>query len=160
MSFQLLFLKHHKTNTTIKHRISLGSVMNLNKLIEQYKDVIPYAVFGVLTTLVNIISYWVCAHLLSIPVMPSTVIAWILAVLFAYLTNRTWVFHSKAQTINELSAEIVSFFACRLATGFVDWGLMFVLVDRMGLADVPVKAVANIVVIILNYLASKLIIFK
>ena len=59
--------------------------MNIEKLWDKYKDIIPYGVFGVLTTLVNIVSYWIFAHPFGLSVMVSTVLAWILSVLFAYL---------------------------------------------------------------------------
>ena len=134
--------------------------MDLKRLYEKYKDIIPYAVFGVLTTGVNILVYWLAAHILGLGVMPSTIIAWVAAVLFAYVTNRKWVFHSEAHEASQILKEIASFFACRLATGVVDWIFMFVFVDVLHLNDVVIKAIANIVVIILNYVASKLIIFK
>lgn len=87
----------------------------------RYKDMIPYIVFGVLTTLVNMVAYWLLAHLLKCGVMPSTIMAWILAVLFAYFTNRQWVFHSEAHTIQETAREIVSFFLLPYGDG--DCGL-------------------------------------
>lgn len=126
----------------------------------KYKDIVMYIIFGVLTTLTNILVYWLCAHLLNLGVMPSTIIAWIFAVLFAYLTNRKYVFYSEAVTVSEIIKEIVSFFTCRLATGVVDWICMFVFVDLAHFNDVFIKIIANIIVIILNYVASKLIIFK
>ena len=129
-------------------------------LWNKYYDIIPYAVFGVLTTVVNIAVYWITAHLLALSVMLSTVLAWVVAVVFAYTTNRKWVFHSQADTFSEIAKEVTSFFACRLATGVVDWGCMFVFVDLLHLNDVIIKAGANILVIILNYVASKLVIFK
>lgn len=132
----------------------------LNDLYQKYKDVIPYGVFGVLTTLVNIAVYWLMAHPLHCPTMPSTIIAWVASVLFAYVTNRRWVFHSEAHTRKEVIKEAVSFFVCRLATGVVDWLCMFVFVDILHFHDVVMKAIANIAVIILNYIASKLIIFR
>ena len=87
--------------------------------------------------------------------MPSTIIAWILAVLFAYVTNRKWVFKSKAQNRREIIREACYFFTCRLATGIVDWGSMFLFVTILQLNDMFSKVVANIVVILLNYIASK-----
>ena len=129
-------------------------------LFAKYKDIIPYAFFGVLTTVVNMVVYWVAAHPLGLSVMVSTVIAWIAAVLFAYVTNRKWVFHSQAKGTKEIVQEIVSFFACRLATGVVDWACMFIFVDLLHFNDVIIKAAANVLVIILNYIASKLVIFK
>lgn len=132
----------------------------LMQLIKKYKDILLYGIFGVLTTVVNIVTYWVAAHPLGLSVMVSTVIAWIVAVLFAYVTNRTWVFHSQAEGTKEIVQEIVSFFTCRLATGVVDWVCMFIFVDLLHFNDVIIKAAANVLVIILNYVASKLVIFK
>lgn len=130
------------------------------QLLNKYKDFILYAIFGVLTTLVNVVVYWLLAHPLGLGTMISTVVAWIAAVLFAYVTNRKWVFHSDAHTTKEIAKEIASFFACRLATGAVDWACMLVFVDILHFHDVLIKVLANILVIILNYVASKLIIFR
>ena len=132
----------------------------MKDIYEKYKDVIPYLFFGVCTTVVNVISYWICAHPLSLNTMVSTVIAWTLAVLFAYITNRKWVFHSEARTSGEITKEIVSFFSYRLATGLIDWGCMFVFVELLNMNDLIVKFAANVLVIVLNYVASKLIIFR
>lgn len=134
--------------------------MDIKTLYQRYKNIIPYGIFGVLTTLVNVIVYWTAARFLELEVMPSTVIAWILAVLFAYMTNRKWVFHSIAVTAAEIRNEIISFFVCRLATGMLDWGCMYILADCMGVYDVAVKILSNILVVILNYMASRLVIFK
>lgn len=132
----------------------------IKKLYEQYKDVIPYLFFGVCTTVVNIVVYWVFAHVLGTGVMPATIAAWVLAVLFAYVTNRKWVFHSAASGREEITKEIVSFFSCRLGTGVVDWLMMFVLVSCLHLPDLLIKILANIIVIVLNYVLSKFVIFK
>ena len=132
----------------------------IKKLYEQYKDVIPYLFFGVCTTLVNVVVYWACAHLLGTGVMPATIAAWVLAVLFAYVTNRKWVFHSTAFGREEITKEIISFFSCRLGTGVVDWLMMLVLVSWLHLPDLPIKILANIIVIILNYVLSKFVIFR
>ena len=129
-------------------------------LFFKYKDIISYLFFGVCTTLVNVLSYWICAHPLKLNTMVSTIIAWILAVLFAYLTNRKWVFHSNATSVQEITREILSFFGCRLATGVLDWACMFIFVQLLAWNDVIVKFGANVLVIILNYVASKLFIFK
>lgn len=134
--------------------------MNWKQLYEKYRDVIPYLFFGVCTTLVNLIVYWVLAHPVGLGTMASTIAAWIAAVLFAYLTNRRWVFHSQAKGSRAVAREIVSFFACRLATGVVDWACMWLFVDVLHCDDVLIKFIANVIVVILNYIASKLVIFK
>lgn len=134
--------------------------MSAKELYDKYKDILYYGIFGVLTTLVNIVVYWLMAHPLGLNTVPSSVIAWIAAVSFAYITNRKWVFHSEAHTSKGILKEVIYFFACRLATGVIDWLFMYATVDMMSLNDVVMKTTANIIVIILNYIASKLIIFK
>lgn len=128
-------------------------------LFKKYKDLIPYGVFGVLSTLLNIGAYWACAHPFRLSVMPSTVIAWIITVLFVYITNRRWAFHSEAHTMKAVLKEIISFFLCRLGTELIDLAAMFIFVDKLALNDMLIKVIANIVVIIVNYIASKFIIF-
>ena len=134
--------------------------MKIQRLFKKYKDVIPYLFFGVCTTVVNVAAYGIAAYLFNMTTMPSTIIAWILAVLFAYVTNRKWVFQSEAEGWKEIRREVVSFFGCRLATGVIDWGCMFFFVDILFMNDMVIKVMANILVIVLNYVASKLVIFK
>ena len=134
--------------------------MNFKELWEKYKDLIPYGIFGVLTTVVNVLVYALCAKTFGLSTVVSTAIAWVAAVLFAYITNRKWVFHSKATGAAAIAKEIVSFFVCRLLTGVLDIGIMKLFVDILGFNDVIVKVASNIIVIILNYVASKLVIFK
>ena len=135
----------------------LDKILNLAR---RYQSVIAYLVFGVLTTVVNVVSYWACARALRLPTMLSTIIAWVLAVGFAYVTNRKWVFQSDARTIAEILSETVRFFSARLATGVVDWLCMFLFVEELGFDDLIVKFLANVVVIVLNYVASKLLVFR
>ena len=123
----------------------------------EFKQLVLYGIFGVLTTIINIVVYWLCTRMLFIPVVPSTVIAWLVAVFFAYYTNRTYVFHS---TSSNVMKEAMEFFFARLATGLMDIAIMFVFVDLLGLYDFAVKAVSNVLVIIINYIASKFFIFK
>ena len=127
---------------------------------EKYKDVILYLVFGVFTTVVNIVTYWVCVHLLGTNVMVGTILAWALAVFFAYVTNRSMVFHSAAAGTQEIVKEIISFFACRIGTGVVDWAIMLIFVTILHFNDMIVKILANFIVIVLNYVLSKFVIFK
>ena len=133
--------------------------MNLSELLRRYKSQILYLSFGGCTTLVNVAVYGLCAHGASLSTTLSTVIAWVASVLFAYFTNRTWVFESRASTAPDVLREMGYFFLCRLATGVLDLAIMYVCVDRLGLPDMPVKLLSNVVVIVLNYVASKLFIF-
>ncbi len=132
------------------------------ELLRKYKHIVLYLLFGVLTTLVNVVAYWVGSHVIVLSTMTSTVIAWVLAVLFAYLTNRKLVFNSDAVSKHDVIKECLSFFLARLATGVVDWLCMFIFVDVLMLNEIDmfIKLAANVLVIILNYVASKLIVFR
>ncbi len=132
----------------------------VKKLMKKYWDTIPYLFFGVCTTVSNVAAYWICAHALGLKTMVSTVIAWIIAVMFAYVTNRKWVFHSEAHEITAICKEMASFFGCRFATGVIDWLCMFFFVEVLNFNDVITKFTANCLVIVLNYIASKFIIFR
>jgi len=126
-------------------------------LIKKYKELILYGIFGVLTTIVNILVYYICANILTIHYLISTVIAWLISVLFAYTTNRKFVFESKNKNIIK---EIISFFSFRILSGFIDVAIMYAFVDIFKWNDLIVKILANVIVIILNYIFSKLFIFK
>jgi putative flippase GtrA len=88
------------------------------------------------------------------------VIAWVLAVAFAYFTNKIWVFESKSWKWSVLKREISAFVSCRLATGILDIVIMYVCVDLLHWHAMLMKILSNILVIILNYVFSKLVIFK
>lgn len=131
----------------------------IKRLWKQYKSIFWYLVFGVLTTLVNIVAYIICMQVFSIGNIASNIVAWVLAVLFAYLTNRKWVFVSAHHTKKEISLEIINFFLARGGTGLLDLLIMWTTVDLLHFPSVIMKVIANIIVIILNYLASKLWVF-
>ena len=134
--------------------------MKLKEMMEKYKDIVPYAIFGILTTIINIVVYLFFAHILKKEIMLSTLAAWFFSVLFAYVTNRKWVFHSGVLTFSNIIREAVAFFICRLATGMADILIMFVFVNIFHFNDLFIKIISNIAVIILNYVASKWIIFN
>lgn len=132
----------------------------MKTLYEKFKDKIAYLFWGVCTTGVNVVVYWLLAHALCAETMQSTIIAWLAAVLFAYVTNRKWVFESNIHTLKEFIHELISFFFCRLATGVLDWMLMYVFVELLLYNDTLVKILSNIIVVVLNYIMSKIIVFK
>ena len=128
--------------------------MMKNKLT---REVIAYLVFGVLTTLVNIVAYWLMYYQLNLSNTTSNVISWFLSVTFAYVTNKIWVFESKNKNI---ISEIVSFFGCRALTGVLEVAIMYLFVDMMMLEGGIVKIASNGIVILLNYVFSKCVIFR
>ena len=118
-------------------------------LCRQYRELLSYLVFGVLTTAVNYLSYLVISPFFTYTGVP-TVIAWLLSVIFAYLTNRRFVFQSKAR----------SFFTERVMSGVMDVIIMAVFADWVGFDDRVVKLASNVLVVIFNYVASKLVVFR
>ena len=132
----------------------------MKKIIIRYKSIIAYLFFGVLTTLINWGSYFLCYNIVQIPNVPSTIIAWILAVAFAFITNKIWVFGSKSFNGKVLLYEIWTFLAARLITGILDVVIMYFAVDVFAMNSTVWKLISNIIVIVLNYIFSRLIIFK
>lgn len=130
--------------------------MSLLGLYKKYREVISYLFWGVCTTAVNIVSYWLCFSIFNIPNIPSTIISWVIAVAFAYVTNRRFVFRSKSQKIFE---EVSKFVGARLLTGFLDVAIMFFAVDVMNWMPIFWKIISNILVIVLNFILSKWFIF-
>lgn len=129
-------------------------------LLKQYKGMILYLVFGVMTTAVNWVTYYLCYNVLQIGNTPANIVSWITAVAFAFVTNKIWVFESKSWDIKIAGKELTDFVLCRLGSGVVEIGMMFVLVDVMHWNALLMKAITAFVVIVLNYFASKIFVFK
>lgn len=121
------------------------------------RELIMYVFFGVLTGVVNLGVYFLFSHVLGVYYLFSNVVAWFLSVLFAYVTNRIWVFESNS---NNILKEVFLFFSCRSFSGLVDIGLLYFFVDILNIGDYISKIIVQIIVVILNYLFSKLLIFK
>jgi putative flippase GtrA len=119
-----------------------------------------YLVFGVLTTLVNIITYYVLYNFCRVGNVLSTTWAQVLSILFAYITNKLWVFNSKSWKFSLICYEIISFFGFRAVSALFDIGFMWVTVSLMNIWPLGMKITSNVIVVIMNYLASKLMIFK
>ena len=117
----------------------------------EYKSIISYLFFGVCTTLINWGVYFLCYNILSIPNVVSTVIAWVVAVVFAFVTNKLWVFDSKSFDSKTLIHEIWTFFVARLATGVLDIAIMYFAVDVFNMNSTVWKLLSNVLVIIINY---------
>ena len=135
-------------------------IQRIKELLVKYKALILYGVFGVLTTIINIVAYTLCYNRLGISNVVSNIIAWIFAVLVAFVTNKIWVFESKSMEAKILLHELISFFGCRIATGVLDLAIMYVTVDQLSFNSTLMKCISNVIVILSNYVASKLLIFK
>lgn len=133
----------------------------IKQLYTKYKEVINYLVFGVLSTVVNFITYFITARLIGIDEVISSGISWFCSVLFAYITNKIFVFESKTHGIKELAKEVASFFLARIISGALcDVGTFAIMVKVLHINDIISKIVTQVMVVIVNYIFSKLIIFK
>lgn len=131
----------------------------LEELYQKYKSIILYVFFGGITTAINLIVYNVMYYYLDVSNMASTIVAWILAVLTAFFTNKQIVFGSSSWEWNVLMKEALRFFECRIGTGIFELIFMYLTVDLMKWSGFVMKLVVNVIVIILNYVASKKLIF-
>lgn len=146
----------------IARKIKLGILADF---YETHLEGMRYLVFGALSTVVNIATYILCSQVFLIgfeeklKVNISEIIAFITAVIFAYITNKVCVFNSKTESKKGFLKEITSFMSCRIVTEVISISLMnFAVIIKFN--DVLMKIIANIVVIILNFVFSKLFIFK
>lgn len=130
--------------------------------MSRYRDhtLILYLCFGALTTLVNILVYVLLTKAVHIQYLPANIIAWAASVLFAYATNHRFVFNSRISGFLPILVECSAFFGGRLCSGLLDMGIMCVMIDVLKLNDLFVKLIANLAVVIFNYLFSKHIVFQ
>ncbi len=135
-------------------------------LVKKYKEIILYLLFGVCTTLVNWVVYAIMVKGLELNMIPANAVAWVAAVTFAFFTNKVWVFESKSWDAKTAIREALSFYAARIVTGiieiFLPTGLYKIGLDRdlFGVKGFAAKIIVSIIVIILNYVFSKLFVFR
>ena len=132
----------------------------MKKLFQKYADVLPYLIFGVLTTAVNYIIYLPCYNLLGWSATLSNALAWIGAVAFAFLTNKPFVFKSHDWSWKTLWPELTKFVGCRLGSGVLETGILFLTVDFLGWNGNWMKLITAVLVIALNYIGSKFLVFN
>ena len=159
----------------------------IKKLYRKYEDIILYIIFGVLTTVVSLVTQFLSSRVLRTEVIVSTIISWICSVTFAYVTNRKYVFKSEEHGAAKIAAEAARFYGARLATCFIEiaimWlcaerfsgffidlmklerfdytsGIISVFEDAKGLNEMIFKAIGMVIILISNYVLSKLLVFK
>ncbi len=134
--------------------------MDVKKLWEKYRPMALYLIFGALTTAVNIVSYTLLYQAAGVPNVPSNIIAWVLSVAVAFVTNKVWVFDSKSFAPSVALPELWKFAGCRVGTGLLDLAVMWVGVDLLHGPATAIKIASNVAVIVLNYVFSKWFIFQ
>ena len=128
--------------------------------LEKHQDVLSYLFFGVLTTVVNYLVYLPCYNGLKLSAAVSNGLAWVAAVAFAYLTNKPFVFKSHDWSLKTVLPELTAFVGCRVGSGLLETGIIFVTVDLLSWNGNLMKLVTSVLVVILNYIGSKLLVFR
>ncbi|RGD64659.1 GtrA family protein [Lachnospiraceae bacterium OF09-6] len=131
-------------------------------IYRKYKEIINYLIVGVLTTVVSLAVYYICVITFldpqnAIELQIANVISWIVAVTFAYITNRKFVFESKNP---DMLKEASAFVGARIVTLLMDMFCMFIMVTCMGLSDKIAKLMVQVIVIVANYVFSKIFVFR
>lgn len=129
-------------------------------MLHRHYDLISYLFFGVLTTAVNYVVYLPCYNWLHLSGSVSNVIAWFFAVAFAYLTNKPFVFHSHDWSARTVIPELTKFVGCRVGSGVLETCIIFLTVDVLALNGNVVKLAVSVLVVLLNYIGSKLLVFR
>ena len=146
----------------------------IKELILKYKELIIYVVFGGLTTVVNLAVFWLFSKFLGDGrYLITNLVAWFAAVVFAYVTNKLWVFESKSWNFRVIAKEIPSFFAARVFSLLLEEAGLFLLVDILSFNEISLgflsfeisgeliaKGLLAVVVVIVNYVFSKLVVFR
>ena len=127
---------------------------------ETIAHLVAYAFWGVMTTVVNIAVFFALRAFFTTPMLAANFAAWVVAVLFAFVTNRRFVFSSAEREPLSIAKELALFISSRAFSGFIDMALMFALVDAIGFAEFPVKVAVNGIVIVVNYLTSRFFVFR
>lgn len=132
----------------------------LQTFLVKHKAVLVYLFFGALTTLVNFLVYYPLYNYLHLSATVSNIIAWAAAVIFAFLTNKPFVFNSNDWSMKTVLPEFWKFCVCRVGTGVLETLVLFVTVDMLQLGGNIMKIIVSVVVVIVNYVGSKLFVFK
>ena len=135
-------------------------IQKLLNLYHRHEDAIGYLFFGVLTTVVNYLVYLPCYYWLGLSGSISNAIAWVVAVAFAFLTNKPFVFKSHDWSVAVLLPELGKFLGCRIGSGLLETAIIFVTVDLLLWNATWMKLATNVMVVILNYFGSKLLVFR
>ncbi len=139
-------------------------INRIKELYLKYKEIINYLIVGVLTTIVSIVSFYILRFFVltsdsQLHIQISTVISWVLAVLFAFFTNKKYVFESKVKGKGQFF-EMTKFFLSRLTTLLVEMLCMWIMTSPMNINDKIAKLIVQVIITVLNYVFSKLFVFK
>lgn len=133
---------------------------NFYTLFIRYKAVFLYLFFGGCSFVLNVGTFFLFYNILHLNEHISNVISWVITIIFVYITNKLWVFESNVYTYKEISLELLKFILGRFFTLVIEDAILFIFVTKLQYKSIVIKIIAQIVVIISNYIISKLVVFK
>ena len=136
-----------------------SALKKIREMIVKHWDIISYLFFGALTTLVNFLVYFPLYNWLYWSAALSNIAAWVVAVAFAFLTNKPFVFKSYDWSAKTVIPELTKFVTCRIGSGLLETAVIWLFVDCINWNGNLVKIIVSVVVVVLNYLSSKWIVF-
>lgn len=140
--------------------MELPGIRVFQPVYKKYKEILLYIFFGGLTTVISIASYWLFNQALGINELIANVLSWILAVMFAFITNLVWVFQVSVNNIHEFLKQMLLFYEGRLLTLALEELFLLLFITMLGFPSMVVKIFAQVVVMVGNYVISKLWVFK
>lgn len=135
-------------------------ICKIKELFKTHREIISYIFFGALTTFVDFATYIVLTRFLSLNEDLSNVISQAVAIIFAFIVNKLFVFEDKENNVKAVMGQFLKFTSLRLTTLFLNSALFFVMTELININDIITKALVSVIVIILNYIFSKLLVFK
>ena len=127
---------------------------------KKYKEILLYLFFGGVAFVISIVSYAVCNVTFGLNELIANIISWILAVIFAFVTNRTWVFQVTGDNMGCIWKQIITFLEGRVVTFLIEELILLIFITWLGFNSILIKVIAQVVVIVLNYVISKFLVFK
>lgn len=144
----------------INKAINIPGVKLLYQIYEKHKEPLLYLFFGGTSFFLNIILYYIFFNACKLNVLIANIIAWVIVVAYCFVTNKLWVFDNKTESKQSLATQLLSFYLSRILTLCVEELILFVFVEKIHYNDLIIKLIAQIIVIITNYILSKFIVFR
>ena len=134
-------------------------IEKIKGLFAKYREKIVYLIFGVLTTAVSFGTYYIL-RIFGVYYIASEIIAWAIAVAFAFVVNKLFVFEDKRRTPGVVFRQVWQFVSVRVGSGIIETALLWLLVDVLSVNDMIAKIPVAVITVVINYVASKLLIFR
>ncbi|MBD5137032.1 MAG: GtrA family protein [Lachnospiraceae bacterium] len=140
--------------------MALPGIRTFEPFYRKNKEMLLYLFFGFLSFMMSISTYALFNKVFNINELLANIFSWIITVMFAFFTNRIWVFDSPTKSMAEFVKQMSSFYWGRIVTLVIEEIILFVFITLLGMGSMLIKVIAQVVVIVLNYVISKLFVFK